>query len=51
MAASFDRGSVLRNPASRKAGADTSSSEMNSMRKSRDEGMVSMPRNDDNKRK
>jgi len=50
-APSFDRGSVFRNPASRNAGAETSSSEMNSIRKSRLAGMVSIPRNEDSSRK
>ena len=51
MAASFDLGSLFRNPARTNAGADTSSSEMNSINRSREEAMVSMPRNDDSSRK
>jgi hypothetical protein len=50
-AASFDRGSPLRRPASRNPGAETISSEMNSSRRSRDEDMVMQPRNEHSSRK
>src|SRR5215210_3522766 len=45
--ASLDFGSVLRNAAMRNPGADTSSSEMNSISRSRDDGMVRQPRKAD----
>jgi hypothetical protein len=49
--ASLERGSRLRNAAISHPGAVTSSSEMNSIRRSRDEEMVSIPRNEDSNRK
>ena len=51
MPASFDRGSDLRNAASRKPGADTSSNEMNSISRSRDDGISRHPRNEVSSRK
>jgi hypothetical protein len=49
--ASFERGSFLRNAAMRNPGALTSSSEMNSISRSRDEGISRQPRNDVRSRK
>ena len=51
MPASFDRGSDLRNAAIRNPGADTSSSEMNSINRSRELGISRQPRNEVSRRK
>jgi hypothetical protein len=49
--ASFERGSVLRNAAIMNPGADTSSSEMNSISRSREDGISMQPRNEVSSRK
>ena len=51
MPASLDRGSDLRNAAITNPGAETSSSEMNSINRSREEGISRQPRNEVSTRK